>query len=338
MRRKKNGINTPYYNINDTRIRVGILLMCLFCWIFVYHNSWGYPIFNEIDSAPLWNWLGRYFVFKPVAYLVGFLLMMGGAFIVQKANFELMLTRERSAVPFYFYIFIISTNVVFLPLRSSSIGTFCLVICLLYLFGTYHNPNTATYTFMLGFILAVGSLFWIPLIWFLPFFWYALYRFNSLSFRSFLGSVLGFISLYWCLLGLCVWMNHMDWLVQWFTPLTRIQSFSSINFTPITLAYLSFYALLVLVAFVRRFTNPYENSLRTRRFLAILMSMVVWIFLLNFMYEQETSNFLIMNVTPVTFLASNFFTNTTKSKRGLIFFFVMIVIGFALFAKQIWNF
>ena len=46
--------------------------------------------------------------------------MLGGAFFVHRANYALMLIREKSYLPFLFYALFISTNPDFFPLKTST--------------------------------------------------------------------------------------------------------------------------------------------------------------------------------------------------------------------------
>ena len=77
-----------------------------------------------------------------VVYLFDrFLLMAGGAFLVHRVNYALMLIREKTLLPFLFYALLTSTNPDFFPLKSTSVGVFCLILALYQLFTSYHDPT-----------------------------------------------------------------------------------------------------------------------------------------------------------------------------------------------------
>jgi hypothetical protein len=68
-------------------------------------------------------------------------LMFGGAFLLHRANYVLVLIREKTMLPFLFYVLFISTNPDFFPLKSTSVGVFCLILAIYQLFTTYHDPG-----------------------------------------------------------------------------------------------------------------------------------------------------------------------------------------------------
>lgn len=57
-------------------------------------DSVGYPVYGEVTAPPLWNALCLVLPGKLFTYLIGFLLMAGGAFLVHRVNYALMLIRE----------------------------------------------------------------------------------------------------------------------------------------------------------------------------------------------------------------------------------------------------
>lgn len=63
------------------------------------------------------------------------------AFLLHRANYVLVLIREKTMLPFLFYVLFISTNPDFFPLKSTSVGVFCLILAIYQLFTTYHDPE-----------------------------------------------------------------------------------------------------------------------------------------------------------------------------------------------------
>ena len=53
---------------------------------------------SSFMECPLYGFPGKLFT-----YLIGFLLMAGGAFLVHRVNYALMLIREKTLLPFLFY-------------------------------------------------------------------------------------------------------------------------------------------------------------------------------------------------------------------------------------------
>ena len=115
-------------NISGTGTFITVLLACVVCWVISYMNSVGYPVYGEVTAPPLWNTICQVLPGKAFTYGIGILLMFGGAFLIHRANYILVLIREKTLLPFLFYVLFISTNPDFLPLKSTSLGVFLSLI------------------------------------------------------------------------------------------------------------------------------------------------------------------------------------------------------------------
>ena len=134
------------------------LMACVACWIVSYLNSVGYPVYGEVTAPPLWNAICQVLPGKAFTYAIGMLLMFGGAFLLHRANYVLVLIREKTLLPFLFYVLFISTNPDFLPLKSTSVGVFCLILAIYQLFTSYHDPGAKSKAYNASLLIGIGSL------------------------------------------------------------------------------------------------------------------------------------------------------------------------------------
>ncbi|MCD7977463.1 MAG: hypothetical protein LUG51_09985 [Tannerellaceae bacterium] len=323
--------------VSDLNTCIYTVLVSLLCWVVGYIFSVGFPVYGEVTAPPLWNAICRVLPGKLITYLIGFFLMAGGAFMIHRANFVLMLIREKTYLPFALYILLISTNPDFFPLTSTSVGVFCLILAIYQLFISYHDPGATSNAFNITFIMGIGSLLWIHILWFVPLFWYGMYSFKIFNLRTFLASLLGVATVYWFLLGWCVW-------TQDFTPFTisfptlvklRLLSFMDINWVDwIGLIYVS---ILTLIACVNIITHDYADALRTRQFLWFLIVFAVLAFLLFFFYEQSSEEFLGVACLPASILLAHFFTLTHHKIVFWLYHFSVVLLVILLFVR-LWNF
>ena len=143
------------YTIATPMTHLYMLCACIFCWIVGYVDSVGYPVYGEVTAPPLWNALCLVLPGKLFTYLIGFLLMAGGAFLVHRVNYALMLIREKTLLPFLFYALLTSTNPDFFPLKSTSVGVFCLILALYQLFTSYHDPDATDKAYNASLIISI---------------------------------------------------------------------------------------------------------------------------------------------------------------------------------------
>lgn len=325
------------HNLSGGGTFIVVLLACMACWIASYTQSVGYPVYGEVTAPPLWNAICRVLPGKAFTYAIGMLLMLGGAFLIHRANYILVLIREKTLLPFLFYVLFISTNPDFLPLKSTSLGVFCLILAIYQLFSSYHEPEAKSNAYNAALLIAIGSLLWIHILWFLPLFWIGMYNFRTLNIRTFLASMLGIVTIYWFLLGWCVWFRDFTPFTIPFATLFKIRFLISHEIGWIDWVSILWVALLTTVSAINIITHEYEDVLRTRQFLSFLILMTVWAFALFFLYEQASEEFLETACIPAAILIAHFFT---VMRGRLVFwtFYSSIVLYIALLFIRLWNF
>lgn len=295
------------YTIATPMTHLYMLCACIFCWIVGYVDSVGYPVYGEVTAPPLWNALCLILPGKLFTYLIGFLLMAGGAFLVHRVNYALMLIREKTLLPFLFYALLTSTNPDFFPLKSTSVGVFCLILALYQLFTSYHDPDATDKAYNASLIISIGSLLWIHILWFLPLFWLGMYNFRTLNIRTFVASLFGILTVYWFVFGWCVWEWDFTVFTIPFTSLFKIRFLAVLGTGIIDWIQIVLVAGLTIIASLNIVTHEYEDNLRTRQFLSFLIVMAIWSFGLFFIYEQSSEEFLEMACVPASILIALFF-------------------------------
>ena len=325
------------YTTGKLSIFLFINIACILCWIAGYIFSIGYPVYGEISAPPLWNYICQIMPEKGITFMIGFFLMVGGAFLVHMANYSLMLIREKTLLPVLFYMLLSSTNLDFFPIKSASFGVFCLVLAIYQLFISYHNPYNTYRAFNASFIIGVESLLWTYILCFLPLFWFGMYKFRSLNIRSFVASVMGVITIYWFVFGWCVWQSDYSALSIPYHTLFKIQPLQIFNSEWTDWIGIIYGVILISIASINIITHKHEDNLRIRQFLSFLILMTVWSFGLFFLYEQSSEEFLQVIGLPASILIAHFFT-VVKGKYVFWMFNVSLIAYFIFFILRIWNF
>lgn len=316
---------------------VPILLACIVCWVVSYLYSVGYPVYGEVSATPLWNAICQILPGKEVTYFIGMGLMFGGAFLLNRANYALALIREKTMLPFLFYVLFISTNPDFFPLKSTSLGVFCLILAMYELLSSYHDPEARSKAYNASLLIGIGSLLWIHLLWFIPLFWVGMYNFRSLTPRTFAASLMGVGTVYWFLLGWCVWQQDFTPFTLPFSVLFKIRFLSVEGI--VLLDWISIFAMAILtvIASVNIITHDYDDTLRSRQFLSFLIIMSIWAFCLYFLYEQASEEFLETACVPTSLLIAHFFS-VSRGKVVFWSFYATVILLIALLFVRLWNF
>lgn len=322
---------------SDPRTFVPALLACISCWAVSYAFSVGYPVYAEVSATPLWNAICQALPGKLFTYLIGMALMFGGAFLLLRANYALVLIREKTLLPFLFYVLFISTNPDFLPLKSTSVGVFCLILAIYQLFTSYHDSEARSQAYNTALLIGIGSLLWIHILWFLPLFWYGMYSFRTLNPRSFIASLLGVGTVYWFLLGWCVWQKDFTPFTVSFDILFKIRFLATTGFDWLSWTGIIAIGVLSFISSLNILTHENEDTLRSRQFLFFLIAMTVWAFALYFLYEQVSEEFLETACVPAAILIAHFFTVMRGKVIGWSFYFTLVLF-IGLFFFRVWNF
>lgn len=336
MRGKYNNY-TRRFDFSAPPTFVPVLLACMGCWVVSYLYSVGYPVYGEVTATPLWNLLCQALPGKAFTYIIGMALMAGGAFLLHRANYVLVLIREKTMLPLLFYILFISTNPDFFPLKSTSVGVFCLILAIYQLFTSYHDPEAREKAYSAALLIGIGSLLWIHLLWFLPLFWLGMYNFRSLTPRTFMASVLGVATVYWFLLGWCVWQRDFTPFTLPFSMLFKIRFLAIDGIVLQDWISIFTIALLTVVASLNILLHDMEDSLRSRQFLSFLIAMSVWAFSLYFLYEQVSEEFLETACVPASILIAHFFT-VTRGRIIIGAFYATVAVLIATLFFRLWNF
>ena len=334
------GLTSPYgqrYRIGTQATYGYLFVACLFCWLLGYFTSSGYPVYGEVTAPPLWNALCVRMPGKLGTYVIGLLLMLGGAFFVHRANYALMLIREKSYLPFLYYALFISTNPDFFPLKATSVGVFCLILALYQLFTSYHDAESVDKAYNAALLIGIGSLLWVYILWFLPLFWLGMYNFRSLSLRTFFASLIGTSTVYWFVLGWCVYAHDFSSFTLPFASLFKIRPLTLVGIDTVDLLQILLIAFLSIIASMNILTHEYEDNLRTRQFLSFLIMLLAWAFGQFFLYEQSSEEFLAIGCVPAAILTAHFFT-VKRGKYIFWLFHITLLLFIILLIFRLWNF
>lgn len=325
------------YQIGTQATYSYMFVACLACWLLGYFTSAGYPVYGEVTATPLWNAFCARMSSKLGTYLTGLLLILGGAFFVHRANYALMLIREKSYLPFLLYALFISTNPDFFPLKASSVGVFCLILALYQLFTAYHDPDSVAKAYNASLLIGIGSLLWVYILGFLPLFWIGMYNFRSLTLRTFFASLFGVCTVYWFVLGWCVYAHDFNPFALPFTNLFKIRLLTVVGIDRIDWFQILLIVFLSVIASLNILTHEYEDNLRTRQFLSFLIMLLAWSFGQFFLYEQSSEELLAIGCVPAAILTAHFFT-VKRGKYIYGLFHIAILLLIILLIIRLWNF
>ena len=161
--------------------------------------------------------------------------------------------------------------------------------------------------------------------------------FQSLTFRSFCGAIIGWSIPYWFLLGHAFFHNEIELFYQ---PFIHLADFRDIDFgrdfqlwEVVTLGYLF---ILYIVSSIHCIVAGYEDKIRTRAYLHFLIFLNFCIFLFIVLQPALSMNLLSLLLIGISILVGHLFV-LTNSKSSNLFFIGSMITLIALFCFNIWT-
>ncbi|MDR3129815.1 MAG: hypothetical protein LBU03_06220 [Tannerellaceae bacterium] len=315
-----------------------VLLLCFACWVGAYMVSMGIPVMEE--GTPLWKSTQSLLSGKTAIYVVGIMTMMICAGVVLRTSHRMFMMREQTLLPLVICILLLTTRECFIPLGPGGIGALCLAISICTLLSSYHNMESAKEAYLAGFIVGIGSLFWGCMLWFFPLIWIVLYRFLSLTGKTFAASLLGIGSVYWMVWGVCIVIGNYDLLLQPLTALLDIHPFSLRGMRWTEWCSIGCCILFSTVAVVCTIRRRLGENRRTQSFYLFLLQYAILILLLPSLYPSPTAQEILQCLCiPAAIFLADFFTIDRERWKFWAFHIMVVLLFFFLFIRivELWN-
>lgn len=258
-------------------------------------------IFGEIHKVPVLD------------HLVAMLIMMLISYTLIRIGVRDQLLQERSLMPTIFFILF---SAAFPQAREVSpvlTGSLFYLLCFAILFETQENPPDTLTIFSASLFLALGSMFCLKLIWFVPLIWVSLSTLRPVTWRELLYPAVAYALLilflftwYWGIMG-----NGAAYVTLMSDNLKFTGSLESYHFS--VYIYYGYFMLLVAIAsthMVSRFQTmkTMAQNIYQVMFYMFLAGILFFIFIARF---DPTA--LVFIAIPVSFVLSNYFHHSKKS-------------------------
>ncbi|MDR0795983.1 MAG: hypothetical protein LBE79_08050 [Tannerella sp.] len=311
-------------------------LVCLMCWYVGYDLRIGFPVTGSDSTSLIWDVFCGFLTDRNFVYLAGFSLLLLSASFIQRIHFIFMIVQGKTTLPFLLFFLLNSANPDFYPIHPGSIAIFLLIFAIFELFGSYQNPSSTGRIFNLMVSIGVGSLIWPHLLLFIPVFLIGMYQFRILNTRTFFAGILGLLTVFWFVLGWCVWKS--DFTV--FTNLAQCLSEIHIVFTnesrlSVWLKPLFFFFLMIVLLF-HISTQESERTIRTRHFLTFIFMLGFYSFILSLLYAPVFVDFEYLFYLSVSIIASCSLSG--NGIRSYLFYYLLITLLIGAYILKLWIF
>ncbi len=254
----------------------------------------------------------------------GFLLHGFIGYLLIGLNNTFALIRIRASVQTSIYLLWVAVYPNLHGLDKNSILGVIFLSALYFLFKSYQQNRSQKQLFQSSLIIGIGSLLFPQLTILIPIFWIGAYLFRSLSLRSLLASLVGWILPYWFLLGYAFYKGEME---LFFYPFRELSTFYPIEF-PFgmqEIGMLGYLLILYIVSSLHYLVTSYEDKIRTQDYLQFLIFLCFALFLYLFLQPALITSLLSLILLGNSILVGHLFVLTNGRLSNL--FFIAALIG-----------
>jgi len=245
------------------------------------------------------------------------------AFLILKLNQQYAFIRVRTFLPSYLFVLITSGMHELHAMHPVYPATLFLILAIDRIFNTYDKELIHSNAFDSGIFLAIGSLFYLNLVFFFPLLWIGFIILKpNVNWREFILTTLGFALPWLGAIAFYLATGRRDELVQTLESNITFHQIFLRNNLPIQIygGFLVFLTLLGSFLLLRQFDG---KKISSRRFFKTFF----WIFLISVILvianPAVSQEIIILIAVPLSYLISNYLIFMKRQVWGEVFLYVL---------------
>jgi hypothetical protein len=295
-------------------------------------NPKAFPLYPGEDSMLL---------YKPIVYLLADNLLLNNivallftillAFLILKLNVQYSFFRVKSFLPPSLFVLITSGVPDLHAMHPVYPATLFLILSIDRIFDSYDKESIHSNAFDAGIFLAIGSLFYLNLVFFFPLLWFGFIILKQkVNWREYVLSSIGFALPWLTAIGYYLMAGKQDELIQTLQlNLTSHQIFLRENL-PVQV-YVGYLILLTLLGSIFILSQYDDKRISSRKYFKVFF----WVFFISMVlvavHRSVSQEIILLAAFPLTYLLSNYFIFMKQQFWGEVF--VYLLIGAVIFLQ-----
>ncbi len=203
------------------------------------------------------------------------------------------------------------------------------------LFHTYQNREAMDYAFQCCMFLSIGSLFFPPMLFFIPLFFGAMINYMAMTPRTFMASIMGLLAPYWVLFAYAFCTDKLDIFVRlWEKLVPTLPDYSALSL--VDELSLVFIWLVTIVSSINCMQQNFSDKIRTRYHLGFLILLQLWASVLIILQPSDYQALFPLLFIGSSILGGHFFT-LSHGRWTNVFFIVCSLLFIALIGFKVWT-
>lgn len=207
-----------------------------------------------------------------VAHWLGLVVVGLSAYVIAEWNNRNALLRIRSRLMSAVYLVLMAAFSFLHQWNLEILSTLSLLGAYYTLFNAYQKPRAEVDVFHTFVLLGIGGIFFPLLLFLVPFFFSSmLIQLRVLNWRTFCAGIIGLLLPYWFYGIWAFWRDTLEQDLQRWTEYFSLPNWESLSFgweQIVSFGFLAVFSLIAVVHFVR---TSFNDKIRTRMLLYIIM-------------------------------------------------------------------
>ena len=301
-----------------------IPFLAIAMWIRSFVHPQAFPFYPGEDAMIL---------YKPLSYLLENNLLLNNivaliftillAFLILKLNVQYTFIRIRSVLPPTLFVLITSGMPDLHAMHPVYPAALCLVLTIDRIFNAYDKEIIHSNAFDAGIYLAIGSLFYLNLVFFFPLLWFGFIILKpKVNWREYFLTTIGFVLPWLAALAYYFIAGKQEELTQTIQlNFTSHQLFLKENIP--FLIYIGYLVLLTLLGSYFLLSQYDDKRISSRKYFKVFF----WIFLISIaliaVNRAVSQEIVLLLAIPLTYLISNYFIFMKREGWGEVFMYLL---------------
>ncbi len=311
---------------------VGLLLYVLgVVFSAVLHTLESAELYSEEVLSPFWKLFSDFLPGQWLPVLLQFLLLVANAILFQFIVRKYELLRTLGVLTFFIYCFIAAACVPLHQLIPGSFASLFIGLAYISVFESYRKENCNTQVYNASFLIVLASLFLPTLLFLLPLFWLIFNIVNTMSFKRWLVSLMGALTVFWLLGGVLFLSGNLELIPAFFKACLQHGWVFSEEVAPISIVFFCMLFLLILLAVVNYLSQVYSEKISVRSALSFLMVSLLAFFASLFIFPAYKADYFLLSIGPASVMLSHYYgAEVNKLSRLALYAFLLTSAGYYL--------
>jgi hypothetical protein len=304
---------------------IAIVLILLWIGAFLKLKE-GFSLYFDLDPMPLYGFISGLTGTHPAPGLIlSFILLGVMIFLMVNLNTTLFFINERTFLPALFYVLLSGLFPQYQLLNPAIISAVFLMMAIKRIMESYRVQGTAYSFFDAGLLIAIGSLFYINLIWFGLITFIGILLLRPFNLREILLSILGLLTPF--ILTVAIYyvlgrdpLDFLDLIIY-----NMFEKEGEFAFNPFSIAGIIFTGLLMFVAIAQLFMVIGTKKIQSRKIFSVLL----WVFIISvvvyFLVPAVSIEMIWIAAIPVSYYLSHYMIFVRRKVLTEVLFDILIL-------------